>query len=303
MQVTNNYKGNRKYKDRLFRLLFSEKEHLLELYNALNGSHYENADDLEITTLEDVLYMKMKNDVSILLEDYLNLYEHQSTFSRNLPLRGLLYFSELYRQFTRGKNIYRTKLIKLPTPIYVVFYNGNTEIGEERTLRLSDAFQHGNEQSKMELEAKVLNINYGHNQELMEQCRMLHDYAVLIDKVKTYSKEMELGAAIDRAIDECIEEDVLRDFLMRRRSEVKNSILTEYDEEWVLADLSKEAYEDGEEAGMQKGLQQGLQQGVQALVETLRELGQSKEEISKKIVEKFSVTPEDAERYVEKYWE
>lgn len=255
MQLATGLKGNRKYKDRLFRMLFSEKEQLLELYNALNGSHYENADELEITTLDDVLYMKMKNDVSILLDDYLSLYEHQSTWNQNLPFRGLLYFVELFRQITKDKNIYGSKLIKLPTPIYIVFYNGDRKMGEETTLKLSDAFTHGNEQSKMELEVKVLNINYGHNQKLMEQCKLLREYSIFVDKIKRYSKAMELKDAIDRAVRECMEEDVLREFLERRRSEVVCSILTEYDEEKVLAQIGQEHYEDGVEQGIEQGEQ------------------------------------------------
>lgn len=255
MQLTTGLKGNRKYKDRLFRLLFSEKEQLLELYNALNGSYYQNADDLEITTLDDVLYMKMKNDVSILLDDYLSLYEHQSTWNQNLPFRGLLYFAELFRQITKDKNIYGSKLIKLPTPIYIVFYNGNRNMGEEKILKLSDAFSHGNAQSKMELEVKVLNINYGHNQKLMEQCKMLREYSIFVDKIKRYSKEIGLEPAIDKAIKECIKENVLKDFLKRRRSEVICSILTEYDEEKVLAQIGQEHYEDGVEQGIAQGEQ------------------------------------------------
>ena len=254
--------GNRTYKDRLFRLLFSDKQTLLELYNALNQTHYTDPEDLELTTLDDVLYMKMKNDVSMLISSHLCLYEHQSTLNPNMPLLGLLYFAELYRQIAGSKHLYSTRLISLPTPVYFVFYNGNQEIGEEKVLRLSDAFQHGNEHSKMELEAHMININYGHNKELMEQCRTLRDYSILVSKIKFYGQTMDLTGAIRQAIEECIAEGVLRDFLMKRRSEVVNSLLTEYDEERVLADLSREFYEDGESAGIQKGIQKGLQEGI-----------------------------------------
>ena len=250
MQTQNMFKGNRKYKDRLFRLLFSNKQYLLQLYNALTHSNYENPDDLQITTLDDVLYMK--NDVSVLLDDYLNLYEHQSTINPNLPLRGLFYFAELYRQVISNCNIYSTRLIPLPTPLYFVFYNGNTDIGESMTLKLSDAFIHGNEQSGMELNVTVLNINYGKNKELMEQCQILCEYSIFVDRVKYYNRKNELGIAIDLAIDECIEKGVLVDFLTRRRSEVKNSILTEYDEAFVLNQLSQESYEDGLQAGEER---------------------------------------------------
>lgn len=182
MHTQTTFKGNRKYKDRLFRLLFSNKKNLLQLYNALTHNNYENPADLQITTLNDVLYMKMKNDVSVLLDDYLNLYEHQSTINPNLPLRGLLYFAELYRQISGNCNIYSARLITLPTPLYFVFYNGNQDIGESMILKLSDSFIHGNEQSGMELMATVLNINYEKNQELMEQCQILREYSIFVDR-------------------------------------------------------------------------------------------------------------------------
>ena len=148
---------------------------------------------------------------------------------------------------------------------------------EEAVLRLSDAFTHKEQEPVMELKARVLNINYGHNKKLMEQSRTLRDYSILVGKVKTLSREMELGQAIDRAIEECIEENVLHDFLVRRRNEVKNSILTEYDEERVLAELSRESYEDGEKAGYVDGQKVGYTDGekhfarlAQALLEAGR---------------------------------
>ena len=93
------HKINKKYKDRVFRVIFHEKKDLLELYNAINDSNYTNPDDLTITTIEDVVYMGMKNDLSFIIGDVMNLYEHQSSFSPNLPLRGLFYFSSLYREY------------------------------------------------------------------------------------------------------------------------------------------------------------------------------------------------------------
>lgn len=68
---------NRQYKDRLFRMVFSRKEDLLSLYNAINGTSYSNPDDLEVATLENALYLSMKNDLAFLLDVVLNLYEHQ----------------------------------------------------------------------------------------------------------------------------------------------------------------------------------------------------------------------------------
>ena len=249
MNTTDSIGVNMRYKDRLFRLLFSEKKYALQLYNALNNSDYTEEADLEIKTLEDVIWMKMKNDIAYLVRDILALYEHQSTLSKNLPVRGLLYFADMFRGILKDKHIYSTKLVMLPTPVYIVFYNGDTDIGEEQWLRLSDAFIHGNEESQMELRVRMVNINYGHNKSLMERCPILDQYAVLVAKIKTYRLEMEFSDAVNRAVNECITEGVLEEFLMARRAEVMNSILTEYDEEQVLADIGRERYEDGRVEG------------------------------------------------------
>ena len=117
---------NRKYKDRLFRFLFKEKKDLLELYNAVNGSDYDAPEDLEIVTMEDVIFLKMKNDLSFMVANRLNLYEHQSTYSPNMPLRGLFYLAKQYEGIiARAKeNLFGSKLVKIPTPEFVIFYNG-----------------------------------------------------------------------------------------------------------------------------------------------------------------------------------
>lgn len=246
MSMTNdNISVNRNYKDRLFRLLFADKKRGLELYNALNLSSYSKESELEIKTLEDAIWMKMKNDVAYLIRDVLALYEHQNTLNPNLPVRGLLYFADLFRGILGGKHIYGSKLISLPTPVYIVFYNGDMDMGEEQCLKLSDAFIHGNEQSKMELEVQILNINSGHNKPLMARCPTLMQYAELVGKIKAYKKTMNFEDAVKQAVEECIEKDVLKEFLIARRAEVMNSILTEYNEEQVLADIGKEHYEDG----------------------------------------------------------
>ncbi|MCR5267803.1 MAG: hypothetical protein K6E16_04745, partial [Lachnospiraceae bacterium] len=89
---------NRNNKDRFFKRVFSEKEALLSLYNAINDTDYTDPDLIEINTIEDFIFMTMKNDLSFVLANVLNLYEQQSTVNPNMPLRGFLYLSELYRK-------------------------------------------------------------------------------------------------------------------------------------------------------------------------------------------------------------
>lgn len=142
VRTMGNLKLNRTYKDGLFRLVFKEKKDLLELYNAIADRHYENPEDLIITTLDDAIYIGIKDDISFLVYDVLNLVEHQSSFNPNMPVRGLGYFSNVYQQYIERKhlNIYGSRLIELPTPQYIVFYNGKAEEPDRLELKLSDAF-------------------------------------------------------------------------------------------------------------------------------------------------------------------
>ena len=238
------YKVNRKHKDSLFRMIFSEGENsrkrLLELYNALNNTSYDNPDDLTITTLSDVIYMKMKNDISFLIDNRMTLFEHQSTYNPNMPLRGFLYFANLYQAFVADYpdlNIYGSKLIKIPTPQYIVFYNGSDKRlkGERVKLRLSDAFEHEIKTGDFEWTAQLIDINYGANKELMDKCVTLKHYSIFVDKVKRYNKESkDLTKAIDKTVDECISEGILADFLLKMKSEVRNVLLEEFDEEQAI---------------------------------------------------------------------
>ena len=207
--------ANRKYKDTVFRMLFSDRENLLSLYNAVMGAHYQNAKDLEIVTLENAIYMGMKNDLAFVLETNIYLYEHQSTLNPNLPLRDLFYISMEYQKCVTNKSLYSTHQQKIPAPKFMVFYNG-------RELRLSSAYQHLAGEPDLELKVLMLNINEGHNEELMDQCRMLKEYALYVARVRRYTAEMSLNDAVTRAINECIREGILAEFLQQHRSQDKS---------------------------------------------------------------------------------
>ncbi len=130
----------RNYKDSVFRMLFSDKASLLSLFNALTGSHYENPDELEIVTLDNVIYMSYKNDQACMLDMQMHLYEHQSSVNPNMPLRYLPYITDTYERLIVNENIYGKKRIRLPEPQFVVFYNGTEPQPERKILRLSDSF-------------------------------------------------------------------------------------------------------------------------------------------------------------------
>ena len=173
---------NREYKDRLFTFIFGREENrewTLSLYNAVNGSHYTDASLIEFNTLKDVLFMGMRNDTSFLISDVLSVYEHQSSYNRNMPLRMLDYVSDLYTGYIAKNKInrYRNTLIELPTPKLVVFYNGKTEAEDEVTLKLGDSFdkEHRRE-ADVEVRVRMLNVNYGRNRALMDACKPLDEY-------------------------------------------------------------------------------------------------------------------------------
>ena len=241
---------NRKYKDRLFQKVFERKEDLLTLYNAINHTSYSNPDDLEITTLDDVIYLSMKNDLSFIVSATLNLYEHQSTFNANMPIRGLMYFARLYESYIKKNklDIYNYRLVDLPEPQYIVFYNGRDNQPDERILKLSDAFRSKNPEPALECRARMININLGHNQKLMESCKRLWDYSYFIAEVnQNLDKGYGLETAIKKAMDECIKKGVLSDILEKNKSEVFHMLLTEYDEKQHLKNVYQEGREEASE--------------------------------------------------------
>ena len=252
---------NRTFKSTLFIMLFEDKKNLLELYNAITGKHYADPELLEINTLENAIYMSMKNDVSFLIDGRLSLYEHQSTKNPNLPLRFLLYISHLYSRLTVKENLYGETIVQIPAPEFLIFYNGKDEMPERQILRLSDMYSVQDGQPKLELEATLLNISGSNNQKLKEACRTLGEYAIYTDKIRNYTETMELSEAVDRAMDECIREDVLREFLMKHRAEARAMSIFEYDQERHM--------EQEREAGIEKGRRIGLAEGEEQLLRRL----------------------------------
>lgn len=256
---------NRKIKDRLFRAIFTEdKAALLQLYNALHGTAYTDEKDLTIVTMENIVYMSMKNDLAFVISGVLNLYEHQSSFNPNMPLRFLLYLAQEYQKLIaqQKQNIYGSKLISLPTPQFIVFYNGDRETPDEFSLRLSDAFEKPSAPPDIELTVHMLNINLGHNEELLRKCPKLWEYAYLVKQIKSnLSLGMNQHQAIDHALTHCIRNDILADFLLQNRMEVLGMLLTEYNERKVMRALRKEAIEDGRAEGWEQGISQGISQG------------------------------------------
>lgn len=258
----------RNYKDTVFRMLFREKENLLSLYNALNGTTYEKTEDLEITTLENAVYMNYKNDISFVFDFELLLYEHQSTLNPNMPLRDLLYVTSVLQERIRNANLYGRSLVRIPAPRFVVFYNGTDFQPEQQILQLSDSFEKKQEHPSLELTVVVYNINLGHNQELLDACCLLKEYAQYVSQVRIYAKERTFPEAVELAVAYCIRNGILSDFLAKNRAEVIAVSIFEYDEEKHM----KSEREEWREIGRKEGRKEGVKTGVDNLSRLLKSL-------------------------------
>lgn len=277
--VRKNLTANRKYKDTVFRMLFSDRKNLLSLYNAVNGSAYEDEAALEIVTLENAIYMGMKNDLAFIVDTGLFLYEHQSTYTPNMPLRDLFYISAEYQKFVNHRSLYSSVIQKIPAPNFIVFYNGTEKKEDSWINYLSEAYQNLSGEPNLELKVLTLNINEGHNGELMEQCQILREYAQYVAKVREYARETELDVAVEQAVNDCIQNNILTEFLRKNKSEVIAMSIFEYDKEEEEKKLRKAEFEAGREAGKKEIIQYMYSTGKYTLDEIAEILGLSISEV------------------------
>ncbi len=253
----------REIKDRLFKAIFGRdneqsKKWRLELYNALRGTNYSDPDDLELNTIENVIYLTMKNDISFLVDSQMTLFEQQSTYNPNMPLRGLMYFSQLYqRHLTKlDLTLYGSRLIKIPYPKFIVFYNGEKETEDKEILKLSDAFENKEKDGDFEWTAELININHNHNNSLQKNCKPLYDYVRYISRIKDNRKKgMSKEEVVNEAVDWAISENLLDGFFKMQKEEILGMSLTEYDEEAVKRTFKEEGREEGIQ---QKALQDAI---------------------------------------------
>lgn len=249
---------------------------LLSLYNAVNGSNYKDPDQLEIVTLENAVYMGMKNDLSFLIDTSILLYEHQSTYNPNMPLRDLFYISSEYQKLVDKKTLYSSQLQKIPAPSFIVFYNGTEREEDSWVNYLSESFETLPDEPNLELKVVTLNINEGHNPKLMEQCQTLREYAQYVAKVRHYTDRMPLNEAVTLAVNDCINERILEEFLRQNRSEVIAMSIFEYNKEEEERKIRKAEYEAGKKAGFAEGESRGTERVLQ-LIQLLSQNGRYNE--------------------------
>ena len=274
-------KHNRRYKDSVFVDFFGEdknaKANFLSLYNALHGTCLDETTELEPLRLEQVMYMAFRNDIAYLIDGkIIALVEHQATINANMPLRFLQYVARLYEQIQNPRDRYLKHLKKIPTPEFYVFYNGLEEYPERMTLKLSDAFITVSKKPTLELVVSVTNINYNKGSKILHACKPLAEYTLFIEAVRRHTK-LDSENGFKNAIKECIQNDILREYLQRKSKEVMNMLIAEYDYDVDIAVQREEereiALKEGEAKGFSLGVTQGISEGsYQAKLETAKNL-------------------------------
>ena len=278
-------KENREHKDSLFVDLFYQdetaKKNLLSLYNALHDTNYEDETIIRKVKIDDVLYKNFKNDISCEVNGLVLVFgEHQSTINRNMPLRCLMYVGRAYEQLVDSKARYRTTLVKIPTPEFYVFYNGEKEQPLEQVLTLSDAFMNPVGENSVELKVKVININSDKAHGILDKCGILREYSQFISMVRKYSEE---ESAIKKAIKECIEKGILADYLKRKGSEVENMLIAEY------------SYEEDMQVKLQEGIWQGRREGITLSADIFQMVKKNPDLANVQIAENLGCSVEDVE--------
>ena len=301
--------GNREYKSDVFSMLLEDKTNALQLYNALNKSNYTDPEIVEIRTLDKGVSLSVRNDAAFVLDANLSIYEHQSTVCPNMPVRCIIYFSNIIEKIIKSHNIYGKTLVKIPTPRFAIFYNGAEDQPEQYDLKLSDAFIHPMDKPELELTCRVYNINRGRNKELLDACPVLREYMLFVDYVREYHANQgyeNLEMAINLAVDRCIRENVLKDVLIENRSEVVKVTQLDYtfDRQIELerADARKEGWNEGWGEGWDEGNAAGMAKGrAQQIIEIGREIGWDDERILERLKAKLNISEEQARSYIEEF--
>lgn len=256
--------GNREYKSDVFSMLMEDPARALQLYNAVNGTTYDDPAQVEIKTLDGGISLSIRNDAAFIVDARLSIYEHQSTICPNMPIRSLIYFTTIVQEMVRDRNIYGRKLIPIPMPQFVVFYNGDANQPERQELHLSDAFAKETDNPQLELKCQVYNINRGKNEEMLRACKWLEDYMTFVNKVRELHgnrSEEDLIVDIEMAIDYCVERNILRDFLISHRAEVTKSMKMDYTFDRQIELERDDAWTEGREEGRAEGREEGRAEG------------------------------------------
>ena len=279
----------REYKDRLFNFIFGSEENkawTLSLYNALNGTAYSDPEAVQINTIKEVLYLGMHNDTSFLLTDDMNLYEQQSSYNPNMPLRMMQYAGNLYEKYIKENDLnkYGSELLQLPVPKLITFYNGVMDTADETILKLSDSFPKGSKPD-IEVSVRMINVNRGRNQELLDACEPLKEYSWLMQEIRNNRKSMQIEDAVDKALMDMPKGYVIKPFLDAHKVEVSGMLLTEYNEAETMELFRK----DGEKEGVDK-----------TRVESIKNLMKTLKLTAQQAMDALLIPPADQSKYLAK---
>jgi len=249
--------GNPEYKDRLFKFIFGKdteqsKRWRLQLYNALNGTDFKDPDELKINTIENVIYITMHNDISFLIDTEMNLFEEQSSYNPNMPLRGYMYFAILYQTYLseHDMNLISCSRVMIPTPKFYVFYHGGPKQPERWKMKLSDSFLSKDDSGDFQWTATIINLHPNHNGALNKSCIPLYHYVKFVSMITANIESgIEKKQAIEMAVDEAIKENLLEGFFKIHRAEVIGMCLTEIDEEEAKRIWHKDGFAEGKNEG------------------------------------------------------
>ena len=289
--------GNREYKSDVISMMLQIPEYALDVYNAMNDSVYTDPDMIQIMRLENGISLSVRNDASFFISNYLNLYEHQSTYSPNAPLRFLIYLTNLLKKTIRKRDLYGRKRVQIATPHFAVFYNGTEKRPEKEVLKLSDAFIHQTDTPEIELTVTVYNINPNNNTQLLEKSEVLRSYMIFVNRVREnlehqkkiaqnapeYDEaayEEELEVAINEAIDYCVKHHIMEEFFRENRNEVTKSMVLDYTWERREELIRAEEYEDGKREGLEIGRAEGERERDRFLINRWLQKGKTVAEIA-----------------------
>lgn len=308
--------SNREYKSSAFTAYFSEPENAANLYRALAHSPNIKASDIVYRTLEGVMFLARKNDMAFTIRDkVLVIGEHQSTVNLNMPLRSAIYYGRTMELLIPSESMYRTSLTKIPTPEFYMFYNGQAAQPAEKLLRLSDAYLEKTNTPMLELTVRMININLSVNHALLKESSALYEYSFFIQSIRDrVNAGFPRDEAIADAMNFCISEGIMTDFISRHGSEVRNMLYTQFNwddalrvakeemREEMAEEIREEITEKIREEFSKEWEQKGMQKGILALIETCKELLLTREETCQKLISKFGLEPQEAKIYMNQYW-
>ena len=287
---------NREYKSDTFSMLMQDRENALQVYNALNESSYDDPGSVEIVSLESGISLSIRNDAAFIVGTDFNIYEHQASYNPNMPTRALFYYATIMQEMLKKRDLYSTRLINIPTPHFVVFYNGVTDRPEIEVMKLSAAFEKPTDRPELELICTIYNINPDKNKELLQKCSILREYTSFVEAVRKNDREGN-ESPVESAIKYCIENHILEKFLRERGAEVLKTMAIDMTFERREILIREEERSEGRKEGIIEGKREGIVKGADMFASLIKQLTPGSEEFNRAL----NATEEERQELYKKY--